>query len=139
MLAGATAFSVALWVRLDAVDTWSRVFDFGTGTTAYMFLTPRSSAGTARFAVTTTGSGGEQRLDAPAALAAGKWIHVAVTAAGGTGTLYVDGAQVARATGMTLRPATSAPPRGTGSAARSTPATPTCGARSTRCGSTAGR
>ncbi|XVQ88495.1 beta-L-arabinofuranosidase domain-containing protein [Microbispora siamensis] len=105
ILAGATAFSVALWVRLDAVDTWSRVFDFGTGTTAYMFLTPRSSAGTARFAVTTTGSGGEQRLDAPAALVAGKWTHVAVTAAGGTGTLYVDGAQVARATGMTLRPA----------------------------------
>ncbi|WP_030506228.1 beta-L-arabinofuranosidase domain-containing protein [Microbispora rosea] len=105
ILAGATAFSVALWVRLDAADTWARVFDFGTGTTAYVFLTPRSSAGTARFAVSTTGSGGEQRLDAPTVLPIGRWTHVAVTAAGGTATLYVDGAQAARTTGMTLRPA----------------------------------
>ena len=65
ILAGATNFTIALWVRIDTVATWSRLFDFGTGTGANMFLTPRSSAGTARFAITTGGSGGEQRIDAP--------------------------------------------------------------------------
>ena len=105
ILAGATNFTVALWARLDTVTTWSRLFDLGTGTGAYMFLTPRSSAGTARFAITTGGSGGEQRIDAPSALPAGAWTHVAVTRGGNLGVLYVDGAEVARNSALTATPA----------------------------------
>jgi DUF1680 family protein len=101
---GATNFSIALWVRITTVVAWSRVFDFGTGTGVNMFLTPRSSAGTARFAITTGGSGGEQRIDAPAALPAGAWTHVAVTRSGNVGILYVNGAEVARNSSMTLSP-----------------------------------
>ncbi|MFG2045322.1 beta-L-arabinofuranosidase domain-containing protein [Dactylosporangium sp. NPDC048998] len=105
ILNGATAFSIALWVRIDTLTTWTRVFDFGTGTGVNMFLTPRSSAGTARFAITTSGSGGEQRIDAPAALPAGAWTHVAVTRTGNLGILYVNGAEVARNAALTLSPA----------------------------------
>jgi len=105
ILAGATNFTVALWVRLDTVSTWSRLFDFGTGTGAYMFLTPRSSTGAARFAITTGGSGGEQRIDAPSALPAGAWTHVAVTRNGNLGILYVNRAEVARNTALTIGPA----------------------------------
>ncbi|MFD0520570.1 LamG domain-containing protein [Paractinoplanes durhamensis] len=101
ILAGAANFSVALWVRIDTVATWSRLFDLGTGTGAYMFLTPRSSAGTARFAITTAGSGGEQRIDGPAALPTGAWTHVAVTRSGGLGVLYVNGTEVARNAALT--------------------------------------
>ena len=105
ILAGATAFSIATWVRITTLATWSRVFDFGTGSGANLFLTPRSGSGTARFAITAGGSGAEQRIDAPAALATGVWTHLAVTAGAGLGVLYVNGAEVARNAALTVRPA----------------------------------
>jgi DUF1680 family protein len=105
LLAGASAATVALWVRLDTIADWQRVFDFGSGTGTNMFLSPRSSGGTARFAITTGGSGGEQRINAPSALPAGAWTHVAVTLGGGLGVLYVNGSEVARNAAMTLTPA----------------------------------
>jgi DUF1680 family protein len=104
ILAGATSFSIATWVRLDTIANWVRLFDFGSGTTTNMFLTPRSSSGTARFAITTSGAGGEQRINAPSALPTGVWTHVAVTQVGNTGILYVNGAEVARNTALTVRP-----------------------------------
>ena len=104
-LAGATAFSIATWLRLDTLATWSRVFDLGSGTGANVFLTPRSSAGTARFAITTGGAGAEQRINAPTALPTGAWTHLAVTQTGNLGVLYVNGAEVARNSGLTVRPA----------------------------------
>jgi hypothetical protein len=98
-------FTVATWVKVDASTNWTRIFDFGTGTSTSMFLTPKagSSGGGLRFAITTSGSGGEQQLNAPA-LATGVWKHVAVTLSGTTGTLYVDGVQVASNISMTLKP-----------------------------------
>ncbi|MDX3663144.1 glycoside hydrolase family 127 protein [Streptomyces sp. ID05-26A] len=102
LLATATAFSIATWVRLDTVTTWSRVFDFGSGTGAYAFLTPLSSSGGARFAITTGGAGAEQQINAPA-LPQGVWTHVAVTQNGDLGALYVNGTEVARNAGLTAR------------------------------------
>ena len=69
-----------------------------------MFLTPSSSAGTVRFAITTGGSGGEQRISGPSALPTGVWTHVAVTLSGTTGLLYVNGAEIARNGAIGLRP-----------------------------------
>jgi DUF1680 family protein len=104
ILAGASAFSVAAWVRLDTVATWSRVFDFGSGTGTNMFLTPRASSatGTVRFAITTGGAGAEQRINGPAAMPAGAWTHVVVTHTGTLGILHVNGVEVARNSAMTL-------------------------------------
>ncbi|GLW33801.1 beta-L-arabinofuranosidase domain-containing protein [Actinoplanes regularis] len=104
ILNGATSFTVAAWVRIDTAANWTRVFDFGTGTGAYLFLTPRSSAGTARYAITSGGAGGEQQINAPAALPTGAWTHVAVTHTGNLGVLYVNGAEVARNSALTIRP-----------------------------------
>ncbi|KJK50666.1 hypothetical protein UK23_09730 [Lentzea aerocolonigenes] len=103
LLAGALACTIATWVRLDTVTTWSRVFDFGSGTGNYAFLTPLSSAGGVRFAVTSGGAGSEQQINASAALPQGVWTHVAVTQNGDLGVLYVNGAEVARNTAMTAR------------------------------------
>ena len=104
ILDGIGNFTVAMWVRLNTVSAWSRIFDLGSGTQASMFLTPQSSAGTARFAITTGGAGAEQRINAPSALPAGTWTHVAVTLSGNLGILYVGGAEVARNAAITLRP-----------------------------------
>ncbi|WP_424532317.1 LamG-like jellyroll fold domain-containing protein [Sphaerisporangium viridialbum] len=76
-------------------------------------------------------------IEAPSALAAGAWTHLAVTGTGGLRALYVNGAEVARNAAMTLRPADLGSTTRTGSADRSTAATPTSTARWTRCGSTA--
>jgi GH43 family beta-xylosidase len=104
ILNGLTNFTIATWVKLDTTSAWRRIFDFGTGTTVNMFLTPQSSGNSVRFAITTSGAGGEQRINGTSALPTGTWSHVAVTKSGNTGTLYVNGVQVGQNTNMTLSP-----------------------------------
>lgn len=108
VLDGVEECTVAAWVNLAEAQTWSRIFDLGTGTSASMFLAVRtasSGTGTApRFAITTSGSGGEQRIDGTAPLPVGSWVHVAVTLAGSTGTLYVGGVVAGSNSGLTLSP-----------------------------------
>ncbi|MHC5907923.1 glycoside hydrolase family 127 protein [Streptomyces sp. S6] len=104
LLAGASAYTVAAWVRLTGRPAaWTRIFDFGTGVTANLFLTPRSDSGTLRFAITAGGAGAEQRIDAPP-LATDRWTHVAVSHGAGTAVLYVDGVEAGRNTAVTVEP-----------------------------------
>jgi Concanavalin A-like lectin/glucanases superfamily len=102
IVSGLPSFSISAWVLANSMVAHTRIFDFGTGTNTYMFFTPHTTV--ARFAITTSGANMEQRIDAPV-LATASWQHVAVTVAGATGTLYVDGAQVAQNTAMTLNAA----------------------------------
>jgi hypothetical protein len=69
-----------------------------------MMLTPRSSAGTVRYAISTVHGYNEQVIDGSAALPTGRWVHVAVTLSGTLGTLYVDGVAVGTNAQMTLAP-----------------------------------
>lgn len=97
-------FTIAARVNLDSAAAWSRVFDFGSGTRRYMMLTPSSSAGTVRYAISTVHGYNEQVIDGQAALPTGRLVHVAVTLYGTVGTLYVDGVKVGANTEMTLAP-----------------------------------
>ncbi len=75
---------------------WQRVFDFGSGTTSYMFLCPRvNTSGPIRFAIRTA-TVGEQIVDTPMTLSSG-WHHVAAVIDSSTMTirLHLDGAMVA--------------------------------------------
>ncbi|GGV59836.1 hypothetical protein GCM10010294_08350 [Streptomyces griseoloalbus] len=105
VLADAPALTLSAWVRPAHDAAWARIFDFGDDTTRYLYLAARNANGVPRFAVTTSGPGGEQGLDGTAPLPLGEWSHLAVTLADGTGTLYVNGTAVARNTAITLTPA----------------------------------
>ena len=102
---GLTDVTISTWVYLNSASNWARVFDFGTGSTVNMFLTP-SAGGTnaVRFSITTSGAGGEQKIDGTQALPLGAWTHVAVTIDGGSGVLYVNGSPVGTNGSMTLTP-----------------------------------
>lgn len=99
-------FTIACWINLASAQDWSRVFDFGQGTSVNMFLTARAGvAGTPpRFAITTGGGGAEQRINGTTPVPIGEWVHMAVTLAGATGTLYVNGVPVGTNPDMTLNP-----------------------------------
>ncbi|NVM77916.1 hypothetical protein FHW83_003739 [Duganella sp. SG902] len=103
VVAGLADFSIAAWVYWDAARDWARIFDFGSGTSHYMFLTPRARNGGLSFTISTGGGYGSQTI-ATAPLPTGRWVHVAVTLSGSNGTLYVNGVAAATNTAMTASP-----------------------------------
>ncbi|WP_430784183.1 beta-L-arabinofuranosidase domain-containing protein [Actinoplanes sp. G11-F43] len=107
---GLTAATIVIRLRIAELRTWSRAFDFGVGTAVNMFLTIDTGAGP-RFAITTGGSGGEQRIQSSTRLPAGEWVDLAVTLTGQVGTLYVNGVQAGVNTSMTLTPAALGAPK----------------------------
>jgi hypothetical protein len=100
-LGDSTDWSFAGWVNWNGGGNWQRIFDFGDDTSHHLFLTPKSGSSTLRFTIVNGGS--EQQLNAPA-LTAGVWTHLAVTLAGNTGKLFVNGLPVATNTAMTINP-----------------------------------
>lgn len=106
-LADLDDFTISAWVywQASSTQTWARIFDFGWDTNHYMYLTPKSTSGNAvRFAMSTNGIDGERRITGTAELPYGKWVHVAFTLAGTTGTLYVNGVAVGTNTDMIHSP-----------------------------------
>ncbi|MDP4182114.1 MAG: LamG-like jellyroll fold domain-containing protein [Bacillota bacterium] len=97
-------FTISAWVNLDTLSTWTRIFEFASSTTSYMFLTAKGGTNVLRFTISTSGSANDQQINGTSALATGSWQYVAVTLSGNTGSLYLNGALVGTNTNMTLNP-----------------------------------
>ena len=105
LVATLTNFTILAWTRLTSASNWARLFDFGNNPTTNMYLVPQNgSNGKIRFAITTSGSGGEQQINGNVALTTGTWHQVAVVLSVRTGVLYVDGLPVGTNSAMTLNP-----------------------------------
>jgi DUF1680 family protein len=102
--ANLTELTVSVWARLESVANSARVFDLGSNIQTYMFLTPRTGRGTARFAMKLGGMETEDFVDADRPLPTGVWTHVAVTVAPGVARLYLDGEQVGVNEQMVMSP-----------------------------------
>jgi regulation of enolase protein 1 (concanavalin A-like superfamily) len=97
-----SSMTVTTWTNWRGTGgAWQRVFDFGTGTTFNMMVTPANGAnGNLRFVITVESYNNEQQLNAVNPQPTG-WHHVAVSINGRTRgmEMFVDGQSVA--TGMT--------------------------------------
>lgn len=100
-----TNFTISVWAKQTTSASWTRMFDFGMGTSTYMFLTPLPGGATApRFAFKLNG-GTELQINGTSAVSVGAWHHYAVTLNGSIGILYVDGVAVGTNSSLTLNPA----------------------------------
>ncbi len=99
-LAGYDEMTVAFWVYWSSGGQWQRIFDFGNGTTQYMFLTPQSGNNTLRFAVK---NGGAEQVVNTDQLPLQQWVHVAVALGGGNGRIFINGVEKASAP-VTIKP-----------------------------------
>ncbi|MFC0518085.1 cellulose binding domain-containing protein [Mucilaginibacter angelicae] len=100
-------FTISAWVRMDAISTWMRIFDFGSSTTQYMFLSVQAAVtngqSTIRYAIK-NGSAAEQNINYNYTFPLNTWTYLAVTRAGTTTTLYVNGTAATSSTNITIKP-----------------------------------
>jgi len=103
ILNGFTGLTIEVWFtwNTNTDQTWSRIFDFGSSQSDYIYLTPDngwSGTNTPGFALKAVAGGGSERdLTAPNTLPVGTETFMAITIAGHEATLYVNGSAVASA------------------------------------------
>ncbi len=106
-LAGASAFTAEGWVDWVGGTSYKQpVFDFGSSSTNYLYLTPASAlSGHKMLFEIHTAAGGVAQVTATK-LTANAWKYLAITeTSSGTLTLYLNGEQVGQTTGATISPA----------------------------------
>ena len=103
-VANSKELTVCMWILYHGgANRWQRLFDFGTDTDHYVFLTP-SNGDNFKMRLAIKNGGSEQKLETSSPSTT-KWTHVAVTFGTDQITLYVNGKAVATSTSIQDRPA----------------------------------
>jgi hypothetical protein len=93
--------TIATWVRVNTNTTFQRIFDFGSDTNTFMYLTSNAGTGV-RFRISSS-NGKSQIVEAAKPLPLRTWTHVALTLGDDGISIFVDGVQVAQQAPATLR------------------------------------
>ena len=114
---GATAITIATWIKVTTAQNWARVFDIGVNAhinvntrtgTKYFNLVPQNGSNPSQleFAISINGfdPANQQVLHGTAIAPSNGWKHVAVTLDGSQGSLYVDGQLTVTDASVKLRP-----------------------------------
>lgn len=92
LTAGLNQFTFEVRCFLETNDSGQRIFDFGTGTSKFMFLTPyQGSEKKPEFWIVPNGIGSRKILKSADVLQPGQWYHFAVVLDGSKGKLYING------------------------------------------------
>ncbi|MHC4558288.1 MAG: LamG-like jellyroll fold domain-containing protein [Planctomycetota bacterium] len=102
VIASMDSTTIATWVDFsNAGGSWQRIFDFGSGSSTYLFLCPRTgTAGPMHLAIQVGGQG-HSEVNSPETLPTG-WHHVAAVITSGSMQLYLDGLVIGSSTAVTM-------------------------------------
>ena len=92
--------TICCWLKGSSSGSWARVFDFGSDTDHYMFLTTNSGSDM-RFVMK---NGGDEQILSAKKLSSSTWKHLCISIGSDAVVMYVDGEEVARTTDITIRP-----------------------------------
>ncbi len=103
-LEGLEDYTISAWIKPDVKDNTQRVFDFGTGTGRYMFLTPYYGKNHLRGAITAGSYDYEKGVSVDVDIETGRWTHVVMMQEGDTMRIYIDGELSGETENVTLDP-----------------------------------
>ena len=101
---GMEDYTISAWIKPDSKDTTQRVFDFGTGTGRYMFLTPYYGKNHLRGAITAGSYDYEKGVSVEVDIEVGKWTHLVMMQQGDVMRIYIDGVLAGETENVTLDP-----------------------------------
>lgn len=103
-LTGLEDYTIAAWIKPDTDANTQRVFDFGTDTQRYMFLTPYYAKGRLRGAITAGSYNYEKGVNVDTAIETERWTHLVMMQDGDIMRIYIDGELAGEAENIKLDP-----------------------------------
>lgn len=95
-------FTIATWVKLpENLEDYARLFDFGTGTEAFMAFAPKAGS---NIFYQIRNSSADYTLSIPHTIPLNKWVHLAISQNGTTFKAYLNGALIFTDQQATLTP-----------------------------------
>ncbi len=103
-LSGLEDYTISAWIKPDVKNNTQRVFDFGTGTGRYMFLTPYYGENHLRGAITAGSYDYEKGVSIDIDIETGRWTHLVMMQEGDAMRIYIDGVLAGETENVKLDP-----------------------------------